>query len=79
MRPATALQLTCDYGFYGQLSYLLPRFEVFTAASDFGERVSLELMVEPQFCDNAIRHITDISSGAVVPEITGEKLLEKKL
>jgi hypothetical protein len=61
------------------LRYALPNLNITEIGCEYGAEVVLELMVEPQDCDHAIRHITDISSGKVVPEIIGEKLLEKKL
>ena len=79
MTPFKILSVTCDYSFLQPLRYALPNLSVTEISCEYGEKVKLELMVEPQFCDNACRHITDISSGSVVPQEIGEKLLEKKL
>ena len=79
MTPFKLLRVSCDYSFLQPLRYALPNLNVTEIGCEYGAEVVLELMVEPQDCDHAIRHITDISSGKVVPEIIGEKLLEKKL
>lgn len=79
MTPFRLLRVSCDYSFLQPLRYALPNLNVTEIGCEYGAEVMLELMVEPQDCDHAIRHITDISSGKVVPEIIGEKLLEKKL
>ena len=76
MRPATAMQITCDYGFYGQLSYLLPRFEVFTAGSDFGEKVSLDLRCPTEHVKSLCSELTELTSGQLVPTIGAEEYLD---
>ena len=79
MTPFKLLRVSCDYSFLQPLRYALPNLSVTETGCEYGAEVVLELMVEPQFCDKAVQHITDISAGKVVPEIIGEKLLEKKL
>ncbi|MBR4955006.1 MAG: YigZ family protein [Clostridia bacterium] len=79
MTPFKLLRVSCDYSFLQPLRYALPNLSVTETGCEYGAEVVLELMVEPQFCDKAVQHITDISAGKVVPEIVGEKLLEKKL
>lgn len=79
MTPFKLLRVECDYSFLQPLRYALPNLSVTEIGCEYGAGVTLELMVEPQHCDRAIKHITDISSGGVVPVVTGEKLLEKKL
>ena len=79
MTPFKLLRVSCDYSFLQPLRYALPNLSVTETGCEYGAEVVLELMVEPQFCDGAVKHITDISAGKVVPEIIGEKLLEKKL
>lgn len=79
MTPFKIMSVTCDYSFLQPLRYALPNLSVSETACEYGEKVTLQLMVEPQYCEQACRHITDISSGSVVPIVTGEKLLEKKL
>ena len=79
MTPFKLLRVSCDYSFLQPLRYALPNLSVTEIGCEYGADVVLELMVEPQFCEGAVKHITDISAGKVVPEIIGEKLLEKKL
>ena len=79
MTPFKLLRVECDYSFLQSLRYALPNLNVTEIGCEYGAGVTLELMVEPRHCDRAIKHITDISSGGVVPVVTGEKLLEKKL
>jgi putative IMPACT (imprinted ancient) family translation regulator len=76
MRPATAMQITCDYGFYGQLSYLLPRFEVFTAGSDFGEKVTLDLRCPTENVKPLCNELTELTSGQLSPIIGQEEYLD---
>ena len=76
MRPATAMQITCDYGFYGQLSYLLPRFEVFTAGSDFGEKVTLDLRCPTENVKPLCSELTELTSGQLCPTIGQEEYLD---
>ena len=79
MTPFKLLRVSCDYSFLQPLRYALPNLSVTEIGCEYGADVVLELMVEPQFCEGAVKHITDISAGKVVPEIIGEKLLEKRL
>ena len=79
MTPFKLLRVSCDYSFLQPLRYALPNLSVTEIGCEYGADVVLELMVEPQYCEGAVKHITDISAGKVVPEIIGEKLLEKKL
>ncbi len=76
MRPATAMQLCCDYGFYGQLAYLLPRHEVFTAASDFGEKVTFDLRCPTENLHALCSELTELSAGRLKPVIGQEEYLE---
>lgn len=76
MRPATAMRISCDYGFYGQLAYLLPRYEVYTAASDFGERVCLDLRCPTENLRPLCAELTELSAGRLCPELGEEEYLE---
>lgn len=76
MRPATAVKMVCDYGFYGQLSYLLPRYQVFTASSDFGEKVTLDLRCPTENLASLCSELTELSSGQLRPEIGQEEYLD---
>jgi uncharacterized YigZ family protein len=53
--------LSLDYGLYGHLKYLLPRHEAQIAREDFGEQVSLEIIVP---------HDRATALGALLREMT---------
>ena len=46
MTECKELELSVDYSLYGKLSYLLSDFEIKTVSSDFGEEVSLRLLIK---------------------------------
>ncbi|MBR2472449.1 MAG: YigZ family protein [Clostridia bacterium] len=79
MTPFKVMRLSCDYSFLQPLRHALPSLNVTESACDYGEKVTLELLAEPQYCDNALRHFMDMSGGQFPAEIVGEKLFEKNL
>ncbi|MEG2536955.1 MAG: YigZ family protein [Hydrogenoanaerobacterium sp.] len=61
MLPCTMLELSVNYSLYGKAARLLPQYEALVLQSDFGEEVSLRVMLKsenvPVFTD-ALREAT---------------------
>ncbi|MEG0272030.1 MAG: YigZ family protein [Hydrogenoanaerobacterium sp.] len=61
MLPCTVLELSVNYSLYGKAARLLPQYEALVLQSDFGEEVSLRVMLKsenvPVFTD-ALREAT---------------------
>ncbi len=57
------VEVVCDYSLYGKITYILPEFEVKTLGSDFGESVTLKLIVRKDNAEKLIEKLTDISNG----------------
>jgi len=76
MHPVTALGITCDYSFYGQLAYLLPQYGVATAGSDFGQQVTLDLRCPSGRVEELCRQLTELSAGRLAPVIGPEEYME---
>lgn len=77
--PFTELSLCCDYTFLDPLRRLFPKINVTEETCDYGEKVTLTLLCEPQYLENAERQITEMSSGKLAFTLLGEKLFEKRL
>lgn len=76
MEPCTEIQVVCAYPFYGKLTYLLPDFRAQTLASDFGERVTLGLMLRSDRLEGFQKELTELSNGQVSAAILGERFAE---
>lgn len=72
MRLCHRLRITTDYGLYGKLSYILPNYQTITVASDFGQDVSLEILVMSDKLDPIIKDITETTNGSAAVEDCGE-------
>lgn len=48
MLECRELSVSLDYSLYGRLSYILPEYEIKVLSSDFGERVSLSLLIKSE-------------------------------
>ena len=79
MTPFTVMELCCDYSFLQPLRYALPSLNVTESSCDYGEKVTLELVCEPQYTENAMKHFLDMSGGQFPAKIIGEKIFEKVL
>ena len=73
MTPCTVLETAVDYGFYGKLSYILPKYNIKTLDSDFGVDVVLKLMIKSQRLQSFLKELTELSGGTVTPEVLEEK------
>lgn len=66
------LRIKTDYGMYGKISYILPRFDTITVSSDFGSAVILEILVLNENLDALKKELVEITNGAVDVEDCGE-------
>jgi uncharacterized YigZ family protein len=64
------ITVRCDYTLYGRLTQLLPQFEVKTAAENFAENVTLELLVKSALADSFKAALTDAANGKIELEET---------
>lgn len=72
MRECRPVELTMDYSLYGKVSYVLPQYNVIQQASDFGNEVSLSLLVQAEVTDKLCADLTDLTNGQIRINI-GEK------
>lgn len=72
MRECRPVELTMDYYLYGKVSYVLPQYNVIQQASDFGNDVSLSLLVQSEVTDKLCADLTDLTNGQISIK-TGEK------
>ncbi len=65
MRECRPVELTMDYSLYGKVSYVLPQYNVIQQASDFGNDVSLSLLVQAEVTDKLCADLTDLTNGQI--------------
>lgn len=66
------LKIVTDYGLYGKITYILPNYDTITANCDFGESVSLEILVISEKCEALKKDLTEVTNGAVSVTDCGE-------
>lgn len=59
------LKIKTDYGMYGKISYILPNYDTITVNSDFGTKVTLEILVLSEKKNALLKDITEITNGSV--------------
>lgn len=67
MSPCTVLELDIDYGLYGKLSYILPKYEIVTRSADFGVAVRMQLLMKDCYLEGFKRELQEITSATVFP------------
>lgn len=72
MRLCHRLKITTDYGLYGKLSYILPNYQTITVDSDFGQDVTMEILVMSDKLNALIKDITETTNGSAAVEDCGE-------
>lgn len=58
---------TVDYGLYGKLQYLAEEEGLFPQGCDFGEAVTLRLLLPAEKADRIIRKVREMSAGKAEP------------
>jgi len=63
MRLCHRLKITAEYTMYGKIAYILPNYKTITVNSDFGQSVSLEILVLSENLQPLINELTEITNG----------------
>ena len=72
MCHCTRINISVDYSVYGKISYIIPRYEVITVSSDFGDKINLELLVTDESRENLCKELVNISNGNITIEYKEE-------
>lgn len=72
MEPSLRVRLSCDYGLYGKLTYVLPDFDVRIEESLFEEVVTITLTVRKSTFDRLLKVLTELSNGKLMPVVIEE-------
>ena len=72
MRLCHRLSISADYGMYGKISYILPRFDTITVSSDFGSEVTLEILVLSEKLEALKTELTEVTNGSANVSDLGE-------
>lgn len=78
MSVCRLFRLEFDYSLYGKISYILPNYNIKTESSDFGESVSLELLIRHDRYESFCKELTEITNGKVFPFEILEKYEDMK-
>lgn len=78
MTPCTIIEFAVDYGFYGKLTYILPKYNIKTLDSDFGADITLKLMIKSERLDAFSKELTELSGGTVSFDILEELFEDMK-
>lgn len=76
MHPAAVIELDMGYDLYGKVTYILPRHQVLTMDSDFGEGVRLRLLCKRERLAALTGELTELSAGTVTPFLVEEKFAD---
>ena len=67
MSPCTVLQMDIDYGQYGKITYILPKYYTVTLESDFGAAVRMQILIKDKYIEAFRKELTELTSATVVP------------
>lgn len=59
------LNISVDYSLYGKISYIIPKYDIITVSSDFGDTIEIELLVSDEIKDTFHKELIDISGGNI--------------
>lgn len=65
MCKCTHVSISVDYSLYGKISYAIPKYQVITLSSDFGDKVNLELLVTDEYRELLHKELINISGGNI--------------
>lgn len=71
MRLMRELTLNTDYNLLSKVQYTLSSFDAVVRDTDYGENVSLDVLVSADTADTVMNKITDVTSGIITP-VLGE-------
>lgn len=65
-------RMVFDYGLYGKLGYLFPNYPLRILSTDFGEQVSIDLVIRTEAEQEFLKAVTELTNGQISPQRTGE-------
>lgn len=68
MRLCHRLRISAEYTMYGKIAYILPNYQTITVNSDFGQSVTLEILVLSEKLHALTKELTEITNGSAVIE-----------
>ena len=68
MRLCHRLRISAEYTMYGKIAYILPNYQTITVNSDFGQSVTLEILVLSDKLQALTKELTEITNGSAVIE-----------
>lgn len=68
MRLCHRLRISAEYTMYGKIAYILPNYQTITVNSDFGQSVTLEILVLSEKLQALTKELTEITNGSAVIE-----------
>jgi uncharacterized YigZ family protein len=72
MNPCTVLEMELEYGLYGKVSYILPRYNAQVLSSDFGAAVQLRVMMTSDRVSSFQKELGELTAGSVIPRVAEE-------
>lgn len=72
MNPCTVLEMELEYGLYGKVSYILPRYNAQVLSSDFGAAVRLRVMMTSDRVSSFQKELGELTAGSVIPRVAEE-------
>ena len=79
MRYGVRYRLETDYNGVGKILYLLSEMGIEQEHADYGERVSLQVMVPENLADSLVKEVTQVTNGkAEITELTRAYFIDKK-
>lgn len=76
MREGFVLQLEFDYGLYGKITYMLPRYHVQIQDTDFGASIKMRLLIAAQLYDDFKKELDDLTNAVIFPEVLEKRFAD---
>ena len=76
MRLGYLVQLDFDYSLYGKITYMIPKYHVQIADTDFGASVRMRFLIAAELYDAFQKELTDLTNAVVVPQIEEERFAD---
>lgn len=65
MRECRPVTMRMDYSMYGKVSYVLPQYHVLQQESDFGNNVTLSMLVQDELTEKLRADLIDLANGQI--------------
>lgn len=76
MRLGYLIEMEFDYGLYGKITYMIPKYHVQIEDTDFGASVRMRFLIAAELYDEFEKELTDLTNAKVVPEIKEERFAD---